>query len=36
MREGVLLADDTPDGLRDRTHTPDVEQAFLRLIRETV
>jgi ABC-2 type transport system ATP-binding protein len=36
MREGVLLADDTPDGLRDRTHTPDVEQAFLRLIREAV
>jgi ABC-2 type transport system ATP-binding protein len=34
MREGLLLADDTPDGLRTRTETPDVEQAFLRLIKE--
>jgi ABC-2 type transport system ATP-binding protein len=36
MREGVLLADDTPHGLQERTRTPDVEQAFLRLIREAV
>jgi ABC-2 type transport system ATP-binding protein len=36
MREGRLLADDTPRGLRERTHTPDVEQAFLRLIKEAV
>jgi ABC-2 type transport system ATP-binding protein len=34
MREGEILADDTPHGLRERTHTPDVEQAFLRLIKE--
>jgi ABC-2 type transport system ATP-binding protein len=32
MRDGELLADDTPDGLRARTGTPDLEQAFLRLI----
>ncbi|MBP2324083.1 ABC-2 type transport system ATP-binding protein [Kibdelosporangium banguiense] len=36
MREGLLLADDTPDGLRRRTETQDVEQAFLRLIKENV
>jgi ABC-2 type transport system ATP-binding protein len=34
MREGDLLADDTPDGLRARTGTDDLEQAFLRLINE--
>ncbi|WP_084704273.1 ABC transporter ATP-binding protein [Phaeacidiphilus oryzae] len=34
MREGRLLADDTPDGLRARTGTADLEQAFLRLIDE--
>jgi ABC-2 type transport system ATP-binding protein len=34
MREGEILADDTPDGLRERTRTPDVEQAFLRLIKD--
>lgn len=36
MREGLLLADDTPDGLRSRTDTADVEHAFLKLIKETV
>jgi ABC-2 type transport system ATP-binding protein len=33
MREGCLLADDTPDALRDRTGTQDLEDAFLRIIR---
>ncbi len=32
MREGRLLADDTPDGLLARTGTEDVEQAFLALV----
>ncbi len=34
MREGTLLAEDTPDGLRARTGANDLEQAFLRLVRE--
>ncbi|WP_236788780.1 ABC transporter ATP-binding protein [Amycolatopsis sp. GM8] len=34
MRDGLLLTDDTPDGLRDRTGSADLEQAFLHLIRE--
>ncbi|MFF5988591.1 ABC transporter ATP-binding protein [Prauserella flavalba] len=34
MRQGRLLAHDEPDGLLRRTGTPDLEQAFLRLIRE--
>jgi ABC-2 type transport system ATP-binding protein len=33
MREGTVLADDTPDGLRTATGTDDLEQAFLRLVR---
>jgi ABC-2 type transport system ATP-binding protein len=33
MREGRVLADDTPDGLRGATGTADLEQAFLRLVR---
>jgi ABC-2 type transport system ATP-binding protein len=33
MREGRILADDTPEGLRGRTGTDDLEQAFLRLVR---
>jgi ABC-2 type transport system ATP-binding protein len=33
MRDGRILADDTPDALRRRTGTDDLEQAFLRLIR---
>lgn len=32
MREGEILADDTPDGLRERTGARDLEDAFLRLI----
>jgi ABC-2 type transport system ATP-binding protein len=34
MRDGDILADDTPDALRARTDTADLEQAFLRLVRE--
>jgi ABC-2 type transport system ATP-binding protein len=33
MREGRVLADDTPDGLRGATGTADLEQAFLTLVR---
>jgi ABC-2 type transport system ATP-binding protein len=33
MREGLLLADDTPAALREQTGSVDLEQAFLRLIR---
>lgn len=32
MREGHLLADDTPSGLRDRTGTSDMDAAFLKLV----
>jgi ABC-2 type transport system ATP-binding protein len=32
MREGALLAEDTPAALLERTHTPDVEAAFLALV----
>ncbi|MFF7393066.1 ABC transporter ATP-binding protein [Streptomyces scabiei] len=34
MREGEILADDTPDALRTRTHTETVEAAFLHLVDE--
>ncbi|WUI00073.1 ABC transporter ATP-binding protein [Spirillospora sp. NBC_00431] len=34
MRDGRLLADGTPDGLRDRTGAADLEAAFLQLITE--
>ncbi|CAL9503408.1 Ribosome-associated ATPase [Streptomyces sp. enrichment culture] len=34
MRDGRLLADDTPDALRTRTGTATVEEAFLRLVDE--
>jgi ABC-2 type transport system ATP-binding protein len=34
MREGRLLADDTPAALRARTNTEDLEDAFLRVIQE--
>ncbi|MEU8341853.1 ABC transporter ATP-binding protein [Spirillospora sp. NPDC048832] len=34
MREGAVLADGTPEGLRARTGTPDLEAAFLHLITE--
>ena len=32
MREGRLIADDTPAGLLDSTSSEDVEQAFLTLV----
>ena len=32
MREGALIADDTPGALLERTGTNDVESAFLALI----
>jgi ABC-2 type transport system ATP-binding protein len=35
MREGELLTTITPDALRERTHSTDLERAFLTLIRET-
>ncbi|MEV0175669.1 ABC transporter ATP-binding protein [Streptomyces sp. NPDC050803] len=34
MRDGVLLAQESPDSLRARTGTQDLEQAFLSVIRE--
>lgn len=34
MREGLILADDTPVGLQRKTNTNDVEQAFLHLIKQ--
>jgi ABC-2 type transport system ATP-binding protein len=34
MRDGHILADDTPAALRARTETADLEQAFLHLVRE--
>ncbi|MFE9705883.1 ABC transporter ATP-binding protein [Streptomyces sp. NPDC005930] len=34
MREGEVLADDTPDALRDRTGSETVEDAFLHLVDE--
>ncbi|WLW53135.1 ABC transporter ATP-binding protein [Streptomyces sp. YU58] len=36
MREGRILADDTPDALRTRTHTDTVEAAFLHLVDEAI
>lgn len=36
MRDGDLLASDSPENLRRRTGTPDLEQAFLRIIKEAV
>ncbi len=33
MREGRLIADDTPDGLLRRTATADIESAFLAIVR---
>jgi ABC-2 type transport system ATP-binding protein len=32
MREGRLIADDTPARIRERTGTPDIESAFLSLV----
>ena len=34
MRDGVLLTQDTPAGLKQRTGTADLDQAFLRLIHD--
>ena len=34
MRDGYILADDTPAALRSKTETADLEQAFLHLVRE--
>ncbi|GHB49301.1 multidrug ABC transporter ATP-binding protein [Streptomyces viridiviolaceus] len=36
MREGRILADDTPDALRTRTDSETVEAAFLRLVDEAI
>jgi ABC-2 type transport system ATP-binding protein len=33
MREGILLADDAPLALRERTGAADLEGAFLHLVR---
>jgi ABC-2 type transport system ATP-binding protein len=35
LRDGRLLTDDTPDGLRRRTGEPDMDSAFLHLIRKS-
>jgi len=32
MREGRIIADDTPDAIRTQTHTHDIEDAFLALV----
>jgi ABC-2 type transport system ATP-binding protein len=34
MREGELVADTTPDEVRERTGEDDMEAAFLRLVEE--
>ncbi|MFC7266208.1 ABC transporter ATP-binding protein [Streptomyces lutosisoli] len=36
MREGQILADDTPDALRERTDSDTVEAAFLHLVDEAI
>ncbi|MFF4059049.1 ABC transporter ATP-binding protein [Streptomyces sp. NPDC001668] len=36
MREGEILADDTPEALRTRTHSDTVEDAFLHLVDQAV
>jgi ABC-2 type transport system ATP-binding protein len=35
MREGVIIADDTPDRIREKTRSDDIESAFLALVEET-
>ncbi|MGH8861903.1 MAG: ABC transporter ATP-binding protein [Jatrophihabitantaceae bacterium] len=35
MRDGVLMAQESPQSLRERTRSDDLEQAFLTLIRDT-
>jgi ABC-2 type transport system ATP-binding protein len=32
MREGRIIADDTPDHIREKTRTDDIESAFLKLV----
>jgi ABC-2 type transport system ATP-binding protein len=32
LREGLLIADDSPDAIRSRTETYDLDEAFLRLV----
>jgi len=34
MREGRIIADDTPDYIREKTGTDDIEGAFLALVAE--
>jgi ABC-2 type transport system ATP-binding protein len=34
MREGRIIADDTPDHIREKTQTDDIESAFLALVEE--
>jgi ABC-2 type transport system ATP-binding protein len=34
MREGRLIADDSPAGLLERTRTADIEHAFLALVHD--
>jgi ABC-2 type transport system ATP-binding protein len=36
MREGRIIADDTPDALLASTHTADIESAFLSLVEAEV
>ncbi|MFF1305187.1 ABC transporter ATP-binding protein [Streptomyces sp. NPDC058307] len=36
MREGQILADDTPEALRTRTHSDTIEEAFLHLVDQAV
>jgi ABC-2 type transport system ATP-binding protein len=35
MREGVIIADDTPERIREKTRTDDIESAFLALVEGT-
>ena len=35
MREGRIIADGSPDEIRERTHASDIEQAFLSLVEQT-
>ncbi len=35
MRDGVIIADDTPDRIREKTRTDDIESAFLALVEQT-
>ena len=35
MRDGAIIADDTPDRIREKTRTDDIESAFLALVEET-